>query len=212
MHPVVVGLRFMGLSLVLLAPRAWAFVAAGGPEAWVNASVLLGYAALTGFCAAATDLVAPEGRWPAWWTPRGVGVLYGVGVGILLLIAHARLEGTESWAHTGDLAGPFHIQLVTFLHYAGVGLQEEVVYRGAAQSLLMRHLPKGPAGVTAAILLASAPWAFMHGHGGAWWWIVGLTEADGLVYGLLRWRFGLASAIAAHMAFDIVLAASGLRG
>lgn len=119
-------------------------------------------------------------------------VLYAAVIGVMSLLPTAWLSSyaqAASWVDGGDV--------VSFLAVGiAAPVTEEVVFRGLIQSRLARAMPGW-----AAVLLASAMFAVLHGHP-VW---MGYAFVMGLVLGLMALRSGsILPGLLTHMVFNLI--------
>lgn len=152
------------------------------------------------------DTAPMKDRWKLFSFPSAgfliVILAYSAGVFAALSWAVENLLGMEVVIQEGGIADsidpgkPLLYAALTCLTLAAAAY-EEILFRGALQPMLSRF-----GGAAGGIILSSFLWTF--GHAGAYVTPHGLKEAHifalGLLFGYLRWRYGLRAAIAAHMA------------
>lgn len=174
-------------------------------------------------------LARARGREPSslltrlWTTPsagRGRERLvpaFGVGLccGLLLVGAVTAIQQLFPQTLPPTLHPP-GIDVALLASLAG-SFGEEILFRLFLLSLLVRLLPSNRAGVAASVTVsalafgaAHAP-AFVFLFGGwrevpsmAWVWLIALNGICGVTYGIVFLRWGILSAIAAHLGTDIV--------
>jgi hypothetical protein len=190
----------------------------------VQLALVYGLLGLAGLRLARSRGLEPAPVLTALWAPQAVGrarsrvglaLVAGLGCGVLLV--------TAVWAIRRLLPGT----LPPGLHPPGVAaalaasaagsLGEESLFRLLVLSLFLRVLPEGRAG--AAVAVGASALAFGAAHApafvflfGAWrevplvsWvWLLGLNGLCGVTYGVLFLRYGIVSAVVAHLGTDVV--------
>ena len=162
-----------------------------------------------------------DGR-PTWFAPRVTGFFLTVAIALCAL-GIGYYSGARGWALNAAALILLGVQIlhlvllrrwlrgietrdpVLLLATMAAVASEELAYRG-----VLTDLASGPLGPTAGAIASAA--AFGVGHAAQGWWGVVFSAGYGLaLQGLVVVSGGLALAMAAHLAYDLVAAALGRR-
>jgi membrane protease YdiL (CAAX protease family) len=192
----------------------------------VQLTVVYGLLGLAGF-----RLARARGREPApllsglWTTPRAIGrgaaarMLVSLSIGLACGVCLVGAVTTISHWLPGTLPRTLHppgIGVATLASLAG-SLGEEILFRLFLLSLLLRVLPVGRVGTSAAIAVSALAFGAAHApafallFGGwrevppvAWAWLIGLNGLCGTTYAAIFLRHGILGTVLAHLGTDLV--------
>jgi hypothetical protein len=195
----------------------------------VQLTLVYGLFGLAGFRLARSRGLEPAPVLTALWAPQaagharsrlGLALAAGLGCGVVLVAAVAMIRRHVP----GTLPGMLHPPGLAAALAASVAgaLGEEILFRLLVLSLLLRLLPEGRAG--SAVAVGASALAFGAAHAPAlvflfggwrevppvsWVWLIALNGLCGVTYGVLFLRYGIVSAVVAHLATDVVWHAAG---
>ncbi|MBI3464482.1 MAG: CPBP family intramembrane metalloprotease [Planctomycetes bacterium] len=161
-----------------------------------------------------TALWAPHAACPGWSRVPFAFAL-GLGCGLLLVAAVATVQRTFPET-LPQMLHPSGFTTALLASVAG-SFGEEILFRLFVLSLVLRLLPAGGSATVAAVILsaiafgaAHAP-AFIFLFGGwrdvpavSWLWLMALNGLCGVTYGVVFLRYGIVSAVIAHLGTDVV--------
>ena len=190
----------------------------------VQLVVLYGLLGFVGLRLARTRGFEPAPCLTAIWNPqanrcgrRRAGAAFAIGLscGALLVAAVTAIQRLLP----GTLPGMLHLPGVAASLLASMAgsFGEEILFRLFALSLLLRLLPQGRVGTTAAIGVSALAFAAAHApalvflFGGwqevprmSWVWLIALNGMLGVVFGVVYLRQGIVCAVLAHFGTDVV--------